>query len=404
MHAATEHIVVAAHAADLVDTGLQLAAQRNLDALLKRIALAAREVLGARYAALGVLDHTGNGLAQFVTSGIDDEAARRIGPLPRGRGLLGAVIRERRPIRLERIADDPRSVGVPPGHPGMASFLGVPIVLGGEVYGNLYVTEKLAGPFTEADEKIAEILAAQAAVAIENARSFDEERRRADESSRALERALAEGYRRAVRAQEAERSRIARELHDEAGQVVTGLALHVRAIEEQVQDPGLRAQLADCRVSLAMASRSLRELIVDLRPGNLREQGLEAAIGAQAERLRAATGASVEIGIAPLPELPEEVEVAIFRVVQEALTNVARHSGAKQVSVFVGGGRGRLRVIVEDDGCGFDADAPTDRLGLVGIRERAELLGGTVRIDSSPGAGTALTVELPTADHPREPE
>lgn len=388
--------VVAAHAADLVEAGLQLAAQRNLDSLLRRIALAAREVLGARYAALGVLDDAGTGLSQFVTSGIDDETAHRIGPPPKGRGLLGAVISERRAVRLEQIGSDPRSVGFPLGHPDMTTFLGVPIVLGEEVFGNLYVTDKLAGPFTEVDEQLVSVLAAQAAVAIDNARSFEEERRRADEKERALAEAVADGYRRAIRAQEAERTRIARELHDEAGQVVSGLALHLRAIEECETDPELRERLSEARLSLTSASRSLRDLIVDLRPRNLREQGLEAAIGAQAERVRRANGAEVEIAVAPIPELSEEIEVAVFRVVQEALTNVARHSDASRVSVFVGGERGRLRVVVEDNGVGFDPEAPTRRLGLMGIRERVTILGGTVTIDSSPGQGTAVTVEIAT--------
>ncbi len=385
---------LAARAPDLVDAGLQLAAHRNLDDLLRRITLTAREVLGVEYAALGVLDESGRALAQFVTSGIDARTAKLIGDPPKGRGLLGAVIDERCVVRLEKISEDERSVGFPPGHPEMTSFLGVPIVLGEEVFGNLYVTDKLAGPFTEVDERLAEILATQAAVAIDNARSYEEERRRADETERALADAVADGFRRAIQAQEAERTRIARELHDEAGQVVSGLALHLRAIEDQVDDPAVRAQLSELRGAVASASRALRELIVDLRPRDLREQGLRSAIAAQAERVRAAIGTDVEIAVTPLPALSDEVEVAIFRVVQEALTNTARHSEASRVSVFVGGGPKRLRVVVEDDGVGFDPNAPTRRLGLVGMKERIELLGGTVAIDSSPGSGTAITVEL----------
>jgi signal transduction histidine kinase len=530
----------AGRVADLVDAGLALAGESTLDGVLERIIVTAREVLGARYAALGVLDEGGTELARFLTSGIDEATAEGIGPLPRGLGLLGAVIAERRPIRLERIADDPRAHGFPPGHPPMTSFLGVPIELRGEVYGNLYVTDKLTGAFSDEDERLARTLAAQAAVAVDNARRFESERRRAEELESALEvgqallsvldldellpliarrarrlavaetvavgvregeeivlryaygagalgleglreradleglaerlrsiepgewevvpleidaglagvlvavrprpfdpgarrllrllstqaavalsnartfadererlvaaaataaanaqeEAAAEGFRRAVEAQEGERARIARELHDEAGQVLTGLSLHLRAIEEREGDPEVRASLAELRGSVAGVSASLRELITELRPSGLREYGLAGAIEHQAGRLREATGITVDVAVAHLPALSREVEIVVFRVVQEALTNIARHSGAAHASVVASADRGRLRVVVEDDGRGFDPGRPTRRLGLAGINERIAMLGGDLRIDSSPGAGTALTMDL----------
>ena len=530
----------AGRVADLVDAGLALSSETSIEALLERITLAAREVLGARYAALGVLDERGTGLRRFVTSGLDAPTAARIGDPPRGLGLLGAVIDERRTIRLDDIGADPRAVGFPDGHPPMTSFLGVPIALGDEVYGNLYVTDKLSGTFTREDERLARTLAAQAAVAIDNARRHDRERRRAEEmetaleigrallsvldldellpliarraqrladadtvavgvrdgdqivfryahgagalelegrrepadiaalgaplaglaegtweivpleldgalagalvavrarpfdlaakrllrllsvqgaialanarahsdererllasaaleAARAQEQAAAEGFRRAVEAQEAERARIARELHDEAGQVLTGLSLHLRAIEERERDPDVRSSLAELRASVGAVSSGLRELITELRPSGLREHGLEGAVQRQAERLREATGISVDVAVSRLPALTHEVEVVVFRVVQEALTNVARHSGASHASVVASAHGGRLRIVVEDDGRGFDPAAPTGRLGLAGIRERIQMLGGALRIDSSPGAGTALTVDL----------
>ena len=170
-----------ARMASLVDAGLSLGRELALDDLLQRIVVAARTVLGARYAALGVLDATGTGLARFVTAGLTDEQREAIGPLPRGRGILGVLIRDARPLRLERLGDDPRSSGFPPNHPPMTSFLGVPIALRGEAFGNLYLTDKAGGPFTEEDEQIALTLAAQAAVAVDNVRRFESERRRADE-------------------------------------------------------------------------------------------------------------------------------------------------------------------------------------------------------------------------------
>ena len=165
----------------LVDAGIALASEHDLEALLQRLVQTAREVLGARYAALGVLDPARNELVNFVTSGLDEQQRAAIGALPRGRGILGVLIRDARPLRLDRIADDPRSVGFPPHHPPMESFLGVPIALRGEVFGNLYLTEKVDCPFSEADERLALTLAAQAAVAIDGARRIEQERLRAAE-------------------------------------------------------------------------------------------------------------------------------------------------------------------------------------------------------------------------------
>ena len=533
-----------ARMASLVDAGLSLGRELGLDDLLQGIVQAARTVLGARYAALGVLDSTGTELAQFVTAGLDDEQREAIGPLPRGHGILGVLIRDARPLRLESLGEDPRSSGFPPNHPPMTSFLGVPIALRGEAFGNLYLTDKAGGPFTDEDEQIALTLAAQAAVAVDNVRRYESERRRADEiesvtevaravlgtleidallplvarrarrltdaetigvavrdgddlvfryahgidalglegsrgpadmeqlaaglrtslgvpaveacslevdgetagalvavgwqpfddaarrlldtfssqvavalanarrvasereklheaarreARAAVEHAAVEGLRRAVEAQEAERTRVARELHDESGQVLTALALHLRALEEDVGPGDVRERIAEMRRQLASASSSIRELATRLRPSAVEEHGLEDAIEEQAARLRR-TGMQVDVDVRGLaPELSEDIQTVLFRVVQESLTNVARHSGATRASVVVSAREGRLRLVVEDDGRGFDPTAPTARFGLAGIRERIELLGGHLRIESSPGAGTAVVVDLETS-------
>ena len=529
--------------ASLVDAGLSLGRELALDDLLSRIVQSARTVLGARYAALGVLDSTGTELARFVTSGMTDEEREAIGPLPRGRGILGVLIRDARPLRLERLGDYPRSSGFPPNHPPMQSFLGVPIALRGQAFGNLYLTDKVSGSFTEEDEQIAMTLAAQAAVAVDNVRRYESERRRADEiesvtevaravlttldvdallplvarrarhltgaetvgvavrdgdelifryahgvdalglegnrgpvgmedlaaalrgslgvpaveacalevagetagalvavgwqpfdegarrllvafssqvavalanagrvtfereqlqetarreTAAAAEGAAAEGLRRAVEAQEAERARVARELHDESGQVLTALALHLKALEDDVGPGDVRERIAEMRRSLAAASSSLRELATRLRPSAVEEQGLEDAIEEQAARLRR-TGIQVDVDLRGLgPDLGGELQTVLFRVLQESLTNVARHSKAERASVVVSARQGMLRLMVEDDGCGFDTTAPTSRLGLAGIRERVELLDGRLRIESSPDGGTAVVVDLET--------
>ena len=161
----------------LVEAGIALSSELTLDALLQRLVETAAELTGARYAALGVIDATGRELERFITHGVDPETQAAIGDPPRGRGILGVLIRDARPLRLHDIADDERSVGFPPSHPPMKTFLGVPVLLRGTAYGNLYLTEKEGGAdFTDEDEEIVTLLASQAAVAIENARLYESSR------------------------------------------------------------------------------------------------------------------------------------------------------------------------------------------------------------------------------------
>jgi len=383
----------------LVESGLMIGSGLDLDTVLRRLIESARRVVGARYAALGVLSESRDGLARFLWSGIDDATAMNIGRLPGGKGLLGQLITDPRPLRVERIGDDPASAGFPPGHPPMRTFLGVPVSLGNEVFGNLYLTDRESGAFTADDERLAIALAAQAAVAIANARAAEDERRRLTESAalsaaREREEAAADGHRRAIRAQEAERVRVARELHDETGQALAAVSLDLRVLEQHVDAAGL-TQLANARRTLATATAALRDLALRLRPSGLAEHGLESALERQADRLRVECGVVVDVSVEHLPALPEEVEVTIYRVVQEALTNVQRHSGARNASVVVRRLGGQVRVIVEDDGAGFHTEAGTDRLGLAGIRERVALLDGTATLESSPGQGTTVMVEIP---------
>src|SRR5829696_2887563 len=166
----------------LLDAGIALSSELSLDALLQRIVDTAAELTEARYAALGVIDRSGQNLERFLTTGIDEETHAAIGDLPRGRGILGVLIHDAQPLRLADIADDPRSVGFPPHHPPMRTFLGVPVLLRGVAYGNLYLAEKAGGEeFTEEDQEIVQLLAAQAAVAIENARLYESATRWGDQ-------------------------------------------------------------------------------------------------------------------------------------------------------------------------------------------------------------------------------
>src|SRR3954451_5154817 len=157
----------------LFAAGLAVTSELSLDAVLNRLVEVAAELTSARYAALGVIDANGVELEQFITHGIDDDLRAEIGDLPHGRGILGVLIREAKPLRLHDLTEDPRSIGFPPGHPAMRTFLGVPVVLRGVSFGNLYLTEKEAGDFTDEDEELVTVLAAQAAVAVENARLYE---------------------------------------------------------------------------------------------------------------------------------------------------------------------------------------------------------------------------------------
>jgi GAF domain-containing protein len=158
----------------LLSAGIALSSELSLNALLQKTVEAAAELTGARYAALGVIDQGRSGLERFVHTGIDRETSQTIGDLPRGRGILGLLIDEARPLRLHDLADHPASTGFPPHHPPMRSFLGVPVLIRGTAWGNLYLTEKEGGAdFTDEDEELALLLAAQAAVAIENARLYE---------------------------------------------------------------------------------------------------------------------------------------------------------------------------------------------------------------------------------------
>jgi signal transduction histidine kinase len=241
------------------------------------------------------------------------------------------------------------------------------------------------------------------ALALANARAVGDKLRQLEEEARreaaaARERAAGESVQRAIEAQDAERARLARELHDEAGQALTAIAVHLRALEEDVPEGPLRDRVVELRGQVGSATTALRELATRLRPSALQEGGLGSAIEEQAERVRAGAGMQVDVDLRGLDaDLPEDVQIALFRVVQEALTNVVRHSEATSVSIVATAQGSRVRLVVDDDGRGFDTSAPTERLGLAGIRERVELLGGGLRVESSPGGGTAVVVDLDLA-------
>ena len=375
----------------LIAAGLALASELSLPAVLTKIVELACDVADARYGAVGVLGQDG-GLEDFITHGLTDEERAAIGPLPVGRGILGALISDARPMRLADLHDDPCSVGFPPHHPPMTSFLGVPITVRGRVYGNLYLTEKRGrSQFTDDDERAVVTLAAQAGVAIENARLFAEAQQRL-----ALE----------------ARHRLARELHDSVSQALFSMTLETRGAQLLLErahlpaDGPLGERLGNLRQLTQGALAEMRALIFELRPEALREEGLAAAIRKQAEGVSARTEISVDVRLPKTPvALPGDVEEQVYRLVQEALANIAKHSRARSAVVQLRHRRNAQELVVEvtDDGVGFDASAPQPgHLGLRTMAQRMDQLGGSLRVDTGPGRGTriAATVPLSPVDVP----
>jgi len=531
----------------LVEAGIALSSELSLDAVLQQLVETAARLTGARYAAMGVIDTSGHGLERFVTTGIDAETYAAIGDLPRGRGLLGVLIRDAETLRLHDIADDPRSVGFPLHHPPMRTFLGVPVLLRGIAFGNLYLTEKDSGDFTEEDEELTQLLAAQAAVAIENARLYESSTRSlrqleslneigtalaseielepllglvarrlrelvharlvlialpqgetltiaaaegenaygiagarlafgSSKAGRVLERGRSErvdsvvddpevdqqaarrlGVRsalyvpliargrtigvliahdkagakpvfsdddlrlaesladraavavdlservgrdalaRVVAAQELERKRLARELHDETGQALTSILLGLKPLERTAATEEDRAAVASLRELVVSTLQDVRRLAVELRPSTLDDFGLSTAVERLAETFRDNTGMRVDVD-AQLGDvrLPTEVETALYRIVQEALANIVKHAEATRVSILLTRKESSVAAVVEDDGKGFDKrETGDDVLGLVGMRERVGLVGGRLVIESAKGSGTTIAAEVP---------
>jgi signal transduction histidine kinase len=538
----------------LLEVGRTVMTELDLSVVLDRVLQAAREITGARYAALGILNEQRTELEQFLTSGVDDETHRTIGELPRGRGVLGTLIEHPLPLRLADVGQHPSSYGFPAGHPVMRSFLGVPIVIRGQAWGNLYLTEKQGNEFTAQDEEAAMTLADWAAIAIDHAQVHETSERRRDEAEKAvrgleatrdvvaaigreiaLEHVLelivkrgrvlvgarsvvimlregeelvvqasaghvheargvrlpitdstsgevlehlrperiadvaarlriapsefgvpnaqtallvpmvyrseavgvlaafdrdggvfneddeqmlrtfaasaatavvlaqsvqADRLRSSLAAAEAERRRWARELHDETLQSLGGLRIRLSSALRHDDLPIAQEAMREAVAQIGREIENLRAIITELRPAALDELGLRSAIEGLLDRHREQSGFHLD-GELVLPgpsageeRLEEELETAVYRLVQEALTNVAKHAQARSVRVAVSESEGQLSIEVQDDGSGFDADTVSQGFGLAGMRERVGLAGGTLNIESNE-RGTLLRARLP---------
>jgi len=550
------------HLRRLLEVGRSLVGQLEPEAVLDQILEEACEITGAQYAALWVLNDDRSALDRFVTRGIDAPTHRAIGELPRGRGVLGVLIDDPRPLRLGDVGQHAESYGFPAGHPPMRSFLGVPVLIRGQAWGNLYLTEKQdGGDFTEQDEEAAIILAQWAGTAIENARLYKSSERRREEAERGvrsleaardiadavggmpdLERVLelvvkrgralidartvlillrdgeelvvaasagravaargrripvvastagqvlergrasriadvgselkvaaerlglhkaqtallvpmlhhgrgigvltafdhsAEGgefsaadeqllrtfaasaanavalnrsveagrLRAAIEAADRERGRWARELHDETLQSLGGLRVLLAAASRRADGAATEEAMRQAITDIEEAIDNLRAIISDLRPSLLDDLGLQPAIEALLVRRREAgleVVSQLSLDDRGDHTLPRELETVIYRMIQEALTNVVKHAQASSVHVSVTSDDSQWTVEVHDNGVGFDPSARTEGFGLAGIRERVYLAGGTLELESGE-AGTLVRAQLPLRSAVDEP-
>ncbi len=358
----------------LVQAILILDAELHLPVVLRRIIEEACDLVDAQYGALGVLTEDGRALDQFVTVGLSREAEQAIGPRPTGRGVLGTLIADDKPLRLPDIAASPDSFGIPANHPAMTSFLGVPVRVHGEVYGNLYLTNKKNAPaFSDDDEELVLALAVAAGIAIENARLHGLVR----------DRALTE-----------DRDRIARDLHDSVIQRLFAIGLSLQGTARLVERPEAVMRIGEAIDKLDDTIRQLRKAIFDIEL-TINKEGLHPKVLDLVHELRPVLGLLPQVSFSGQVDTVVTGPMAeeVLSVLREALTNVGKHARASQVVITIAAGD-ELRVVVADDGHGM-GEAPTPGLGLKNIRQRAERLGGDVELGVSREGGTRLTWHVP---------
>ena len=363
----------------LNQAAIAIAGELSIEKVLQKIVDSACDLVGAEYGALGVPNVDGK-VELFVQSGMSVEQVAEMAHTPHGLGLLGAIIREKRPIRVPRIEDDPRSAGFPQNHPHMVSFLGVPIIGGNQVLGNLYLTNKIdAVEFSAADQGIVEMFAVHAAVAIQNARLYEQVSRLA----------VVE-----------ERARIGMDLHDGIIQSIYAVGLTLESVKLVIPDQPEKAdQLLDRAIhGLNDTIRDIRNFILDLRPQRFRGD-VDVGIGRLVREFQANAMVSVNLDVEQeaVASLPTPVARAIFLTTQEALANIARHARATEVTVRARQEKGVIELVVEDNGRGFDTDTQNQTIGhgLSNMRARAEELEGSCVIWSMPGQGTRIELSLP---------
>jgi signal transduction histidine kinase len=349
----------------------------DLPQLLRTFITEACSLVDSRYGALGVLNERRTGLEQFLTVGLEEEEERVIGARPTGRGVLGLLITDPVPLRLDRISRHPYSYGFPPNHPPMTSFLGVPLRVRDEVYGNLYLTDKIgAERFSDEDEALAEALALAAGVAIQNHRLYERVR-----TLSVLD----------------DRDRIARDLHDRVIQRIyaVGMGLSGAARVDDLSQVRDRVEHAvdDLDATISEIRTAIFELGDTSLPGGLRHAVIDLA-----DELTPTLGMRAEVRfVGPVDNaVPAHVADHILAVVREALTNAAKHARASRCSIEISVDDEVVFVEVIDNGSGLAVDqVGSAGHGLMNLRNRAEKLSGTFEIFSVEGGGTRLSWSAP---------
>lgn len=373
----------------LHDASSDIYGELGLSEVLQKVVDQARQLLEARYGALSVVNEE-DLIDQFVVSGIAPEAASRIPHPPRGEGLLGVVLHEGQRLRIADMSRDPRSAGFPENHPPMRSLLAIPITCKGPFRGNIYLADKeTADEFSREDAETLERFAAAAGIAIDNVYLH--------QRMQAL--AVSE-----------ERLRIAREMHDGMAQVVAYVNTKAQAVQAFLRK-GRHEEAEKQLGELARASRDvyaeIREGILALRTGLGPDKPLAESLESFMERWREQSGVDARLTIEGNPSMTPLAELQLLRILQEALSNVRKHSGAEHARVRLAQQNGKVYAAVQDDGSGFDQESihreGFPRFGLAIMRERAQSIGAELEIRSAPGQGTRVSVEVPVIRDQSEP-
>jgi signal transduction histidine kinase len=361
----------------LNEIGNALADETDVGVLLELVSRRLRELLDARLV-LVLLPEDARFLRVAAAAG---ETTPHLGErLEREGSKSGRVLETGQSERVDATLDDPEVDQIAIRRIGARTGLWVPLLVHGHAIGVLAAHDKLSVAdrrFSDDDVRLAEVYAARAAIAVDLS-----------------QRVARDSLRRVVAAQELERRRLARELHDETGQALTSILLGLRSLEDSASAED-RAAVANIRNLAVETLQGVRRLAVELRPKALDDFGLEAALERLTATFREQTGLQVDfvsdLGDEPLPP---EVATALYRIVQEGLTNVAKHAHARSISILLTRKNARVKLVIEDDGRGFDPARPADGFGLQGMRERVDLIGGSLRVESGAGAGTTLAVEV----------
>jgi signal transduction histidine kinase len=362
----------------LIEEATSIARIDDLGRVLRALVSEAKAATGAPYAAIGVIGNHGV-LSEFIYDGISAEGAAAIGHPPTGRGVLGVLVREHTTLVLDRISDHPDSVGFPEHHPAMVTFLGVPIAIGREVFGNLYLTDKPGG-FTEDDVAVVEALSRIAGAAVQTARL----------QTRLRQIAVVE-----------DRQRIARDLHDSVIQDLFAVGLGLQGVSIRVDDPGTAAAINEAIDTLDDAVNALRRYIFELRELEEPALSLEDRLRALIARMGAVYPAEIRLEVQGRPDGPWDDDLVLL--VTESLSNALRHSQTDIVEIRLVRTENDLTLSVVDTGTGFEAVRSTG-MGLANMRARAQSMGGSVEVKSRPGDGTMVQVRIPVSRNvSREP-